>query len=144
MPGSVGRIIFSRIAKRTVLVFSCVFTIRSVASIAFCQRPSTAVFAGRLVALIALVDDGYVRGECLRRGSHPLLDRFRPTALRIGPVVVAPGVGRSPGRIVADPVLVATGFSGWAAGVTCFFQNDVPLSFKRLIFPTRSPVWKIL
>ena len=142
MPGSALGVIFSWIAKRAVFIFPCVFTIRSVSSTAFCRRLSASAFTGRLVALIALVDDGYVRGECLRGGGHPLLNRFRPTALRIGPVV-APGVGRSFGRFVADPVLVATGISRWATGVTCFFQNDVPLNVKRLIFPTRSPARKI-
>ena len=120
-------VISSLISGRGISILPGFFTIGFVSSVSFCRGPHSGfISSGSLVVPLALADDGYMGGQCLRGGGHPLFKGFSPAVLRVW-LVTPVVVGRSVGKSVAEPVLVATGFSWCATGIACFFQNDVPL-----------------
>ena len=97
LPCPVGMVISSLISIGRVPILLGSFTIGFVSPVSFCRGSSGPIFPGSLVVPLAFTDDGYMGGQCLGGGGHPLFKGFRPAVLRVWPVTAPVVVGRSVG-----------------------------------------------
>ena len=93
-PFSVWMVISSLIPGGGMPILPGFFTIGFVSPASSCRGSSGSIFSGSLVVPLALADDGYMGGQCLGGGGHPLFNSFSPAVLRVWPVAPVV-VGRS-------------------------------------------------